>query len=208
MQVVTGNAACAIAARNSIFKVVPFAFVKPIFLAAKKTAVGDITTLAERRTKMLQKFAAFGVNEKRVCAAVGKAGVEEIGLSELEDLIGIHNAIRDNESTVDEAFPAEPKPIVFGGPKTEPPADPEEMKQAAQGKAGKAAKPAPIRATALETLRNLMLASKIEEPALLAHLFGKNLVSQGEKLEQIPDDRLTEIINNWIELGAEIRKEA
>lgn len=205
MQVVTGNAACAIAARNSIFKVVPFAFVKPIFLAAKKTAVGDITTLAERRTKMLQKFAAFGVNEKRVCASVGKAGVDEIGLSELEDLIGVHNAIRDNEQTVDEAFPAEPKPIVFGAaekPET-PAANSEEMRQPTKKKD----KPAPIRATALETLRNLMLASKIEEKDLLSHLFSQSLVEQGETLDKISDERLTQFINNFVEIAEAMREE-
>jgi hypothetical protein len=204
MQVVTGNAACAIAARNSIFKVVPFAFVKPIFLAAKKTAVGDITTLAERRTKMLAKFAAFGVNEKRVCASVGKAGVDEIGLSELEDLIGVHNAIRDNEQTVDEAFPEERKPIVFGAAAPEK-TEPEEPKPSAKKKPEK---PAPPRATALEGLRNLMAASKIGEPALLTYLFSQNLVQQGEKLETISDDRLTQFINNWMEILPDIQKEA
>jgi hypothetical protein len=105
MQVVTGNAACAIALRNAMFKVVPFALVKPIFEAAKHAAVGDIKTLADRRTTMLKKFAALGVNEKRVCAVLDKAGVEEIGLAELETLIGLHNAVRDGEQTVEEAFP-------------------------------------------------------------------------------------------------------
>jgi hypothetical protein len=36
MQVVTGNAACAIALRNAMFKVVPFALVKPIYEAANR----------------------------------------------------------------------------------------------------------------------------------------------------------------------------
>jgi len=106
MQVVTGNAACAIAARNAVFKVVPFAFIKPIFSAAKKAAVGDIKTLVERRTTMLKTFAALGVNEKRVLAVLGKNGLEEIGLAELEILIGLHNAIEDKEQTVEEAFPS------------------------------------------------------------------------------------------------------
>lgn len=106
MQVVTGNAACAIAARNSIFKVVPFAFVKPIYLAAKQAAVGDLTTLAERRTKMIEKFASLGVNQKRICESLGKGGLEEIGLGELETLIGLYGAIRDGDQTIDEAFPA------------------------------------------------------------------------------------------------------
>jgi hypothetical protein len=121
MQVVTGNAACAIAARNAVFKVVPFAFIKPIFSAAKKAAVGDIKTLVERRTAMLQNFAALGVNDKRVLSAIGKTGIEEIGLAELETLIGLRNAIEDKEQTVEEAFPQ----IIARAqvPKTEPPTE-------------------------------------------------------------------------------------
>jgi hypothetical protein len=106
MQVVTGNAACAIALRNAVFKVVPFAIIKPIFTAAKKAAVGDIKTLVERRTAMLAKFASLGINEKRILTTLGKNGVDEIGLAELETLIGLHNAIEDKEQTVEEAFPS------------------------------------------------------------------------------------------------------
>jgi hypothetical protein len=105
MQIVTGNAACAIALRNAMFKVVPFALVKPIYEAAKSTAVGDIKTLAERRTRMLTKLAAMGIDAKRVCATVEKAGIEEIGLAELETLFGLYNAVKDGDQNVDEAFP-------------------------------------------------------------------------------------------------------
>lgn len=216
MQVVTGNAACAIAARNSIFKVVPFAFVKPIFLAAKKTAVGDITTLAERRTKMLQKFAALGVNEKRVSQSVGKAGVEEIGLNELETLIGVYSAVRDGEQTVDEAFPAEAKPIKFGealppdNPRTDFPADentaPSEEKK--RGRPPKEKAPPPVKSTPLETLRVLMTSAKIEEPAVLTNLFGKGVVNQGDKLDTLSDEIIQQIIDGFVALAEEIRKEA
>lgn len=208
MQVVTGNAACAIAARNSIFKVVPFAFVKPIFLAAKQTAVGDITTLADRRTKMLAKFAALGVNEKRVCQSVGKAGVEEIGLNELETLIGVYSAVRDGEQTVDEAFPAEVKPIKFGEalPPNAEQQPPEEEKK--RGRPPKEKTPPPAKSKPLETLRVLMTSAKIEEPALLANLFGKNVVQQGDKLESLSDDTLQQIIDGFVAIAEEIRKDA
>jgi hypothetical protein len=54
---------------------------------------------------MLTKLAAMAINAKRVCAAVGKAGIEEIGLAELETLFGLFNAVKDGEQTIDEAFP-------------------------------------------------------------------------------------------------------
>lgn len=72
----------------------------------------------------------------------------------------------------------------------------------------KAEKPAPPRATALEGLRNLMAASKIEEPQLLAYLFGQNLVQQGEKLETMDDKRLKDIIDSWMSIAPDIQKEA
>lgn len=202
MQVVTGNAACAIAARNAIFKVVPFAFVKPIFLAAKQAAVGDITTLADRRTKMLSKFAALGVSEKRVCASVEKAGAEEIGLAELETLIGVYSAVRDGEQTVDEAFPEPKSPIKFGeAVPTGPVAVGEPEPEKKRGRPPKEKAEAPPLATALQGLRNLMKASgDVQEPALLTYLFGQNFVEQGETLDAMPEEKIQRIIAMWQEI--------
>lgn len=211
MQVVTGNAACAIAARNAIFKVVPFAFVKPIFLAAKQTAVGDITTLADRRTKMLAKFAAMGVNEKRVCASVEKMGVDEIGLTELETLIGVYSAVRDGEQTVDEAFPEPKKPIQFGEAVPPPAttetgkANPEPTPKEKPAKK-KPEKEAPPTATPLEGLRNLMATSKIEEVPLNVHLFEEGLIEQGQTVADLTDGKIKVVIDNWSNVVAAIQK--
>lgn len=194
MQVVTGNAACAIAARNAIFKVVPFAFVKPVYLEARKAAVGDITTLADRRTNMLAKFAALGVNEKRLCASLDKKGIEEIGLTELEDLIGIYGAIRDNETTVDEAFPEQPTKPKFG------PAVPEKEQDQPPGPSGpktEIKEEPPPKATPIEGLRNLMKTSKVPEKDLLAHLFAQMVINQGDKLETMPPEKIQDVIDNW-----------
>lgn len=203
MQVVTGNAACAIAARNAIFKVVPFAFVKPIFLAAKKTAVGDATTLADRRTKMLEKFAQMGINDKRVFASVEKAGIEEIGLHELEILIGVHNAIRDGDQSIDEAFPEPKPPLKFGGefPVVSTPEDKTKVK-----KKETKTETEPARATPLQAVRNLMASSKIEEGPLLAHLFSQMLIEQGQTLEKMSEPKLQAVIDNWIDIATAIQK--
>lgn len=213
MQVVTGNAACAIAARNSIFKVVPFAFVKPIFLAAKQAAVGDITTLAERRTKMLQRFAALGVNEKRIYQSLGKSGAEEIGLGELETLIGLYTSVRDGDQSVEEAFPLPSKSsedIKFGPSGIEVPEQSAteekpkrkrrtkaEMEAAAQGVEKPAATEMPPRATPLEGLRNLLMASPINEAQLRAYLIGNMIIEPSEKLDDLPDEKLQNIINDF-----------
>ena len=110
MQIVTGNAAGSIALRNAIFKVIPMALIKPVYDAAKKTAVGDAKTLKERRAKMFEAFKEMGVSKERVLGGIGKNGEEEIGLAELEILIGMHTAIVDKEQTIEELFPDVSRP--------------------------------------------------------------------------------------------------
>ena len=109
MQVVAGNAACAIALRNATFKVVPLALVKPVFEAAKRLAVGDGKTLASRRSAAVEHFNKLGISKERVFASVEVKGLDDIGLEQVEALIGMANAIRDGESSIDELFPTEPK---------------------------------------------------------------------------------------------------
>jgi hypothetical protein len=106
---VTKNAACAIALRNAIFKAVPFTYAKQIYEAAKKTAIGDAKTLNERRTQMVEAFSKLGVTVEQILIYCEKPSMEDIGLAEIEDLAGCFQAIRDNETTVDEQFKAEKK---------------------------------------------------------------------------------------------------
>lgn len=105
MQVVAGNAAIAIAWRNSVFKVVPKALVMPVYEAAKRVAVGNASTLPTRRDKILKRLAAMEVTVDRVLLKLDKSSVENIGLDDLETLIGLGTAIVEGETTVDEAFP-------------------------------------------------------------------------------------------------------
>lgn len=99
------NAACAIALRNVIFKVVPKAFIDVIYHAAKKKAVGDATTLADRRYRAIDYFAKLGVSEQRILQTLGKNSITDIGLEELEILTGVRTAIREGDAKIDEIFP-------------------------------------------------------------------------------------------------------
>lgn len=63
MQTVTGNAACAIAFRNAVFKVIPSAIVNEVYEATKKVARGTAETLVARRTKAVDYFKERGVKE-------------------------------------------------------------------------------------------------------------------------------------------------
>lgn len=104
MITVTSNAACSIAFRNAIFKGVPKAFWAPIYDAARATAIGDANTLANRRAQMLEYFQKMGVTEQQILGLLSKAGVEDLGGEDLLALKGLATAIKDGDTTVDQAF--------------------------------------------------------------------------------------------------------
>lgn len=106
MIVTTGNAACSIALRNAIFKVVPFAMVKGIYEDARNVAVGKAETLDARRGKAMDFIKKMGVSEERILNVIGRQSVIEIDLKDLATLKGMITAIREGDVTVDEAFPA------------------------------------------------------------------------------------------------------
>ena len=107
MQVVTGNAACAIAMRNALFKVVPAALVKKVIDKAKKVSLGESMTLETSRAKMLQYFKTIGVEEKQILDYLSIEKVDEIDIDMVVELRGLANAIKEGTTTAKEAF--EPK---------------------------------------------------------------------------------------------------
>lgn len=107
MQVVTGNAACAIAMRNALFKVVPAALVKKVIDKAKKVSLGESMTLETSREKMLQYFKTIGVDEKQILDYLSVEKVDEINIDMVVELRGLANAIKEGTTTAKEAF--EPK---------------------------------------------------------------------------------------------------
>ena len=91
----------------------------PVFEAAKKVAIGNAKTLNDRRNKALETFAKMGVSQNRVLQMLNKQDIEDIGLKDIEQLIGIHTAIREGTTTIDEQFPAETAKATFGGEQPE-----------------------------------------------------------------------------------------
>lgn len=108
MITVTGNAANAIALRNAILSVIPKAIVTKVYTAAKNTITGDVgdkEKLIARRKQVFDGFKdSYGLTEKQVLASVGKAAIDHITADDLVVLIGIGQAIKDGDTTVDEAF--------------------------------------------------------------------------------------------------------
>lgn len=105
MVTVTGNAASSIALRNAVFKVIPSAFWRPIFEKAREVAVGTQETLAVRRKKTLDYFLKMGVEKERVFAVLKIAGEPDITLDHLATLKGLATAIKEGDTSIDEAFP-------------------------------------------------------------------------------------------------------
>ena len=106
MQTTTSNAACSIALRDAIFKVVPLALVKPIYEKAMQVAIGDAKSLSERRTVALNQLSKVTATEDMVLYKLGYDDIEQITDKDLMNLFGMFNAIKDGESTVDELFSA------------------------------------------------------------------------------------------------------
>jgi hypothetical protein len=118
MIAVTKNAACSIALRNAIFKTVPFTYAKQIYEQAKKTAIGDVKTIGERRGGMITAFAKMRVTAEQLLDWCEKPSVEDIGLAEIEDLLGVYQAIKDGDTTIEEQFKSKTKAVELP-PKTE-----------------------------------------------------------------------------------------
>jgi len=102
------NACSAICFRDAVFKVVPLALIKPVYEQARRVAIGDAKTLSDRRARCLDTFAKMGVTKEKVLARLELKSVEEIGLEHIEILIGLHNAIKEGEVNIDDAFAPTP----------------------------------------------------------------------------------------------------
>lgn len=104
MQVVTGNAASAIAFRNAVLKVVPKAVTKKVIEEVKQVALGQAIDLETSRRNCLANFAKAGVTEKMIFELFNISKIEEIDKNILFELKGLWNAIKEGSTTVQEAF--------------------------------------------------------------------------------------------------------
>lgn len=105
MVMTTSNAATSIAMRNAIFKAVPRAFWGPVEERCREIARGKAETLVNTRSRMLKHFATLGVSADRVFARLEVRGLEDVTLEHVELLRGLATAIKEGDTTIDEAFP-------------------------------------------------------------------------------------------------------
>ncbi|MBU0846483.1 hypothetical protein KKH23_04785 [Patescibacteria group bacterium] len=114
MIVVTTNAACSIAIRNAIFKVVPQALLAGMSEEIKKVAMGDARTFRARLAACVEHFKSMGVEEKRLLTIVNRKTREDVTMDDLATLRGLATAIKDGDTTVDESFAATNVPAMVG----------------------------------------------------------------------------------------------
>lgn len=190
MVVMTGNAACSIALRNATFRVVPLALVKPIYEAAKKVAIGDAKTLVTRRADAIAHFTKMGIDKSRILSTLGIPAVEDIDLDKLAILIGYANAIRDNETTIDEVFPNVKTPSMPGGASA--PVD---------------QKPAEVIANPTEEMLKRLKSADVTGDQVLTYLKQVKLCkAELVELQQVSDDTLRKVLASWDTLLVEIKK--
>lgn len=102
---VTANAAGSIARRNAVFSTVPRAIWEPILQQAKKVAVGDQKSLAERKAACVAKFAGIHVTPEQLAEWLEINSLDEMTFEHLEDLIGLWTGLKEGTAKVDEEFP-------------------------------------------------------------------------------------------------------
>ena len=139
MRIVIAKAALAKARRDATFMVVPRALAKPVEREVRKVLYGDATCLAKRREVAAGWISKLGIEQERVYAALGIAGIEDMNQKELELLTGLKTAIRDGDITIDEAFPkkqTEAVPLLEKKAKADAPTPEKEKKEKKDGKPG------------------------------------------------------------------------
>lgn len=104
MQVVTGNAASAIAFRNAVLKVVPKAVTKRVIADVKQVAMGQALDLETSRQRMVDYFGKLGVTEELLLEYLELKKREEIDKERVFELRALANAIKEGTTTIQEAF--------------------------------------------------------------------------------------------------------
>lgn len=104
MVAVTANAACSIALRNAVFKGIPKAIWEPVYLAARAHAVGTKDQLPARVQRAIEYFAKAGASEEQLLKALRIEKRDQITQDHLGILIGLTNALKSDEVSIDEAL--------------------------------------------------------------------------------------------------------
>lgn len=104
MQVVTGNAATAIAFRNAVFTIIPKAVTKKVMDEVKAVAIGTAIDMTTRRERCLSFFRGKGIKDDMLFKFMEVKGIEDLDSDKIFTLAGLANAIREGDTTVEESI--------------------------------------------------------------------------------------------------------
>ena len=105
MQVVTGNAAGAIAFRNAVFKVVPKAVISEAINTIKRSMIADTTqNFEETKGKMFTVFAKKGVTKEMIYNYFEISSEKDITPEIVAELRTTYTAITEGQATAEELF--------------------------------------------------------------------------------------------------------
>lgn len=105
MRIVVAKACLSKARRDAVFQVVPKALFKRVSDAAKKIVTGDETTLDNRRKRIAEWLKSIAIDDERLFASLNVKGWSEIGIDQINTLTGLKTALKEGDTTKDEAFP-------------------------------------------------------------------------------------------------------
>ena len=104
-------AAMAVAERNAILAVIPKGFVDEAYKAAQQKLTGDLSDekkLSIARKKMVDIFLKeYDVKEHEILGIFGKTSITQINQEDIASLRGLYRALKDGDTTVDNAFQRE-----------------------------------------------------------------------------------------------------
>lgn len=105
MITMTSNAACSIAVRNALFKVIPAALIRPVYLAAIECALGNAKSLKANLYQCIGWFASAGATVEQVLKAIGKppeTDPADLTIEDLGTLRGIYTTVKSGEFCIEE----------------------------------------------------------------------------------------------------------
>lgn len=111
---VTGNAACSIAARNALFQIIPRAKFKQVYEAIKKKSIDSPLSLEEQIANAFKAFNDLGATDEQILEALGKPDVSELVADDVIDMRGMFTAITKEGASLQDALG-----IQVGGKKVE-----------------------------------------------------------------------------------------
>ncbi len=114
------NRTSAIAFRDSVFKIVPGAVIKPVVDRCIQIAAGNADTLGTRRAKMVDAFSKLGVDLKMILNAFGYSKIDEVGIDDMATLQSHYSAIKNDEHTIEELFSPKTEPLPANAGSTVP----------------------------------------------------------------------------------------